>query len=110
NLVVPESELENIKFKFQPNTESGNDVLMCEGVSKNFGEKKIFENVNMHIRKGEKVFIVGSNGCGKTTLFRIIMGTVPADRGEIDCGAKVETEYLDQMQENLNMEKTAMDE
>lgn len=110
NLVVPESELENIKFKFQPNTESGNDVLMCEGVSKTFGEKKIFENVNMHIRKGEKVFIVGSNGCGKTTLFRIIMGTVPADRGEIDFGAKVETEYFDQMQENLNMEKTAMDE
>ena len=110
NLVVPESELENIKFKFQPNTESGNDVLMCEGVSKTFGEKKIFENVNMHIRKGEKVFIVGSNGCGKTTLFRIIMGTVLADRGEIDFGAKVETEYFDQMQENLNMEKTAMDE
>ena len=110
NLVVPESELENIKFKFQPNTESGKDVLMCEGVSKTFGEKKIFENVNMHIRKGEKVFIVGSNGCGKTTLFRIIMGTVPADRGEIDFGAKVETEYFDQMQENLNMEKTAMDE
>lgn len=110
NLVAPESELENIKFKFQPNTESGNDVLMCEGVSKTFGEKKIFENVNMHIRKGEKVFIVGSNGCGKTTLFRIIMGTVPADRGEIDFGAKVETEYFDQMQENLNMEKTAMDE
>lgn len=110
NLVVPESELENIKFKFQPNTESGNDVLMCEGVSKTFGEKKIFENVNMHIRKGEKVFIVGSNGCGKTTLFRIIMGTVTADRGEIDFGAKVETEYFDQMQENLNMEKTAMDE
>jgi len=110
NLVVPESELENIKFKFQPNTESGNDVLMCEEVSKTFGEKKIFENVNMHIRKGEKVFIVGSNGCGKTTLFRIIMGTVPADRGEIDFGAKVETEYFDQMQENLNMEKTAMDE
>lgn len=110
NLVVPESELENIKFKFQPNKESGNDVLMCEGVSKTFGEKKIFENVNMHIRKGEKVFIVGSNGCGKTTLFRIIMGTVPADRGEIDFGAKVETEYFDQMQENLNMEKTAMDE
>lgn len=110
NLVVPESELENIKFKFQPNKESGNDVLMCEGVSKTFGEKKIFENVNMHIRKGEKVFIVGSNGCGKTTLLRIIMGTVPADRGEIDFGAKVETEYFDQMQENLNMEKTAMDE
>lgn len=110
NLVVPESELENIRFKFQPNKESGNDVLMCEGVSKTFGEKKIFENVNMHIRKGEKVFIVGSNGCGKTTLFRIIMGTVPADRGEIDFGAKVETEYFDQMQENLNMEKTAMDE
>lgn len=110
NLVTPESELENIRFKFMPSTESGNDVLMCQGVSKSFGEKKIFENVNMHIRKGEKVFVVGSNGCGKTTLFRIIMGTVPADRGEIDFGSKVETEYFDQMQENLNMDKTAIDE
>ncbi len=110
NLVVPESELENIKFNFEPKTESGNDVLMCSEVAKSFGEKNIFENVSMHIRKGEKVFIVGSNGCGKTTLFRIIMGTVPADKGEIEFGTKVETEYFDQMQENLNMEKTAIDE
>lgn len=110
NLVVPESELENIKFRFEPKTESGNDVLMCSDVAKSFGEKNIFENVSMHIRKGEKVFIVGSNGCGKTTLFRIIMGTVPADKGEIEFGTKVETEYFDQMQENLNMEKTAIDE
>ena len=110
NLVVPESELENIKFNFEPKTESGNDVLMCSEVAKSFGEKNIFENVSTHIRKGEKVFIVGSNGCGKTTLFRIIMGTVPADKGEIEFGTKVETEYFDQMQENLNMEKTAIDE
>ena len=110
NLVVPESELENIKFNFEPKTESGNDVLMCSEVAKSFGEKNIFENVSTHIRKGEKVFIVGSNGCGKTTLFRIIMGTVPADKGEIEFGTKGETEYFDQMQENLNMEKTAIDE
>lgn len=110
NLVEPDSQLDDIRFRFEPKTESGNDVLMCENISKSFGEKLIFRNVNMHIRKGEKVFVVGSNGCGKTTLFRIITGAVEHDSGEIDFGSKVETEYFDQMQENLNMEKTAIDE
>lgn len=109
-LVAPESELETMRMRFEPKCESGNDVLMCRGLSKSFGEKKLFEDVNFHIRKGERVFILGSNGCGKTTLFRILMGRVPQDCGEYDYGTNVMVGYFDQMQQNLDLSKTAIDE
>ena len=109
-LVAPESELETMRMHFEPKCESGNDVLMCRGLSKSFGEKRLFKDVDFHIRKGERVFILGSNGCGKTTLFRILMGRVPQDSGEYDYGTNVMVGYFDQMQQNLDLSKTAIDE
>lgn len=109
-LIVPDSELETMRMRFEPKCESGNDVLICCGLSKSFGEKKLFEDVNFHIRKGERVFILGGNGCGKTTMFRILMGRVPQDSGEYDYGANVMVGYFDQMQQNLDLNKTAIDE
>lgn len=109
-LVTPDSELETMKMHFEPKCESGNDVLMCRGLSKSFGEKHLFDNVDIHIRKGERVFILGGNGCGKTTLFKIIMGKCPQDRGEYNHGVNVMPGYFDQMQQNLDLNKTAIDE
>lgn len=109
-LVKPESELDTVKMRFTPKYESGNDVLMCKNLSKSFGDKKLFSNVNIHIRKGEKVFILGGNGCGKTTLFRILMGKCPQDSGEYEYGTNVAVGYFDQLQQNLNLENTAVDE
>lgn len=109
-LVTPDSELETMRMRFEPKFESGNDVLICRGLSKGFGEKQLFENVNLHIRKGERVFILGANGCGKTTLFRILNGRIPQDKGEFDLGANVMTGYFDQLQQNLDLSKTAIDE
>ena len=109
-LVTPESELETMRMRFEPKFESGNDVLMCRGLEKAFGDKLLFRNVDIHIRKGERVFILGANGCGKTTLFRILNGRLPQDRGEYDLGANVMTGYFDQMQQNLDLSKTAIDE
>ena len=109
-LVTPESELETMRMRFEPKFESGNDVLMCRGLEKSFGDKHLFRDVNIHIRKGECVFILGTNGCGKTTLFRILNGKMPQDRGEFDLGTNVMTGYFDQMQQNLDMSKTAIDE
>jgi len=71
-LVAPESELETMRMRFEPKCESGNDVLMCRGLSKSFGEKRLFEDVDFHIRKGERVFILGSNGCGKQRCFAFL--------------------------------------
>ena len=109
-LVAPESELETMRMRFEPKCESGNDLLMCRGISKAFGDKQLFKNVNIHIRKGERVFILGENGCGKTTLFKILTAKLPQDRGEFEYGANVMIGYFDQVQQNLNLEKTAIDE
>lgn len=109
-LIVPDSELETMKMHFEPKCESGNDVLICKGLSKSFDDKNLFADVDIHIRKGERVFILGGNGCGKTTLFRILMGKCPQDSGECDFGANVLVGYFDQMQQNLDLSKTAIDE
>lgn len=109
-LVAPESELETMRMHFEPRCESGNDVLICKNLAKAFDDKQLFKNVDIHIRKGERVFIIGGNGCGKTTLFRILTGKTPMDCGEYDYGANVEIGYFDQMQQNLDLSKTALDE
>lgn len=109
-LVAPESELETMRMHFKPRCESGNDVLICKNLAKSFDNKQLFKNVDIHIRKGERVFIIGGNGCGKTTLFRILMGQTPMNSGEYDYGANVEIGYFDQMQQNLDLSKTALDE
>ena len=109
-LVAPESELETMRMHFEPRCESGNDVLICKNLAKAFDDKQLFKDVDIHIRKGERVFIIGGNGCGKTTLFRILTGKTPMDCGEYDYGANVEVGYFDQMQQNLDLSKTALDE
>lgn len=109
-LVTPESELETMRMHFEPRCESGNDVLICKNLAKAFDDKQLFKDVDIHIRKGERVFIIGGNGCGKTTLFRILTGKTPMDSGEYDYGANVEIGYFDQMQQNLDLSKTALDE
>ena len=109
-LVTPESELETIRMNFNIKRETGNDVLICENLAKAFGEKHLFDNVNIHIRKGERVFIIGSNGCGKTTLFNILTCKTASDTGEVRYGSNVDLGYFDQMQNNLNLDKTAIDE
>lgn len=110
-LVEPDDgELQNIHFHFEPKRVSGNDVLKTENLSKAFGDKKLFSNVNMHIKRKERVFILGANGCGKTTLFKILMNKLTADTGRIEFGVNVDVGYFDQVQENLNLSNTALDE
>ncbi|MBQ8860223.1 MAG: ABC-F family ATP-binding cassette domain-containing protein [Ruminococcus sp.] len=109
-LVTPDSELETLSFDLEPKRESGQDVLMCYGLSKCFDGKRIFDNLSMHITKGERVFIIGPNGCGKSTLFKILTSQFDADEGDVRFGAKVDLSYFDQMQKDLNLSKTALDE
>ncbi|MBE6825172.1 MAG: ABC-F family ATP-binding cassette domain-containing protein [Ruminococcaceae bacterium] len=109
-IVTPDSELETLSFTLTPKRESGQDVLMCYDLSKSFDDKKIFDNLSMHLKKGERVFIIGPNGCGKSTLFKLLTSQIKADSGEIRFGAKVDISYFDQMQKDLDLEKTALDE
>ena len=109
-LTAPESELETIHFRFAPKCESGQDVLIVEELKKSFGGETVFDNVNLHIRKGERVFVLGDNGCGKTTLLKIINKLYEADAGSVYLGANVEIGYFDQVQSGLDLKKSALDQ
>lgn len=109
-LTPPDSSLEELRMTFNVKKESGKDVLICENLSKSFGDKMLFKNLNLHLCKGERVFILGANGCGKTTLFNILTGKIPPDAGDFCFGANAEPGYFDQMQNNLNLEKSPLDE
>lgn len=109
-LAAPEQELESMRMRLNPRRESGTDVLIASNLSKSFGEKHLFSNVEFHIRRGERVFIIGDNGCGKTTLFNMLLGRTSCDSGMVDYGAQVDIGYFDQMQSDLDLNKTALDE
>lgn len=109
-LVLPEKELDYIKFDFKINRVSGNDVLFCDNISKTFDNKKVLENISFNIKKGSRVFILGENGIGKTTLFKIIAKKLMADSGNITYGANVDIGYFEQMQDSLSLDKTPFSE
>ncbi len=109
-LVKPEGEESSIHLSFEPKRESGNDVLICRNISKSFDGVPVINNVDMHIRKGERVFIVGANGCGKTTLFKILCGIYDAQYDQLQYGARVDMGYFDQMQSDLTPTKDAVTE
>lgn len=109
-LVAPDGEEETLSLKLEPKRESGNDVLIVKNLSKGFGSNTLFENVDMHIRKGERVFILGGNGTGKTTLFNVLTKKYDAQFDELTFGARVDMGYFDQMQADLNTENTPVEE
>ncbi len=100
----------NMKLKLVPSTLSGEDVLSAEELSKQFDGNLLFEHVNFQIRRGEKIALLGSNGTGKTTLFKMIMGLVPPTSGYLHTGVKVYPGYYDQQQENLSPGNTVLEE
>lgn len=110
SLVQPTQKQEEIRFTFKALPGGGMDVLICDDLSMAFDGTTLFKNADMLIRKGEKVFLLGPNGCGKTTLLKIIMGEYKPTRGECRIGANIEVGYYDQLQENLNMNNTVIDE
>ncbi len=109
-LVIPEEELASIRFDFTADKTSGNDVIQAGELAKSFNGKSLFSNVDLHLRRGERVFLYGPNGCGKTTLLKIIHNLMEADRGFVRLGSNVSIGYYDQTQSGLSDEKMAIDE
>lgn len=109
-LEAPESELDSLRFAFQPRMVSGNDVLLASGLAKAFEEIKLFSDVELHVRRGDRAFLLGPNGCGKTTLLRVLLGRLPADGGRFAFGANVQVGYFDQGLAGLHPDKTVLDE
>lgn len=109
-LEKPEDAPEAIKFAFRAADGSGNDVLTAANLALSFDGKQLFRGVNLDIKRGERVFLIGDNGCGKTSLFKILTEQYKADSGEFRFGARVQPGYFDQAQRGLTESKTALDE
>jgi ATP-binding cassette subfamily F protein 3 len=92
------------------NQESGNDVLRLKGAAKSFETQQLFKDLDLNIYKGEKIALVGANGCGKTTLLKIISGRLVADEGEVWLGSRVELGYYGQEYEEMDSQNTVLEE
>lgn len=101
---------DKMKIKLEPEVVSGNDVLTIEGLTKSFDDVTLFKDLNLEIKRGERVALIGNNGTGKTTILRLINGLIPADSGTIMLGSKVEIGYYDQEHHVLDPDKTLFEE
>ena len=110
-----------MRLTLEPSVISGEDVLTIEGLSKAFEQYNLFSNLNMEIKRGEHVALIGGNGTGKTTILKIINGLVepddgdinklvPKDAGTVILGSRVKIGYYDQEHQVLNMNNTVFDE
>lgn len=110
----PQATLGKMKIRFKEDFKSGRDVILVENLSKSFGRgqnrKELFHSVNLDVKRGERICIVGPNGIGKTTLLKILMGEIPADCGYLKVGHNVSFGYYDQEQQDLNPENTVLEE
>lgn len=106
----PKEVHDAMRLSLEPETESGNDVLLITGLKKSFGEKVLFTDVNMDIKRGEHVALIGANGTGKTTILKIINRLIPKDSGTITIGSHVKIGYYDQEHQVLSPEKTIFEE
>ena len=97
---------EKIELYIPPGPRLGTNVIEANGVSKAFGDKLLYEDLNFNLPPAGIVGIIGPNGAGKTTLFRMIMGQEEADGGKFSIGETVKVSYVDQQHANIDPEKT----
>ncbi len=110
----PQVENGKMKITFQEDFKSGKDVIRGEKLGKSFGygymKQNLFSGVELDIKRGEKICILGPNGIGKTSLLKIIIGELEANEGHISLGHNVKVAYYDQEQKTLNENATVMEE
>ncbi len=109
-LVVPDKALKSVHFSFKNDIRTGDEVLYVENLEKAFPGKALFKNFNLSILREERVFLLGPNGCGKSTFLKIINKEVQPDSGFFKLGTNVKIGYFDQNIDKLNSEKTVLDE
>ena len=106
----PELYRKKAKISFDPSVVSGNDVIQIRDMSMGFDDRILFKDLNLDIYRGEKVALIGPNGIGKSTLFKIIMNEVTPLTGEVKLGTNVNVSYFHQEQKTLNLNNTIIDE
>ncbi len=110
-LKAPTKErIQDLELFIPPGPRLGDKVVEAVNITKAFDDKLLYENLSFSIPKGAIVGIIGPNGVGKTTLFRMIVGQEKPDKGEFDVGETVKYAYVDQGKETLDLDKTVYDE
>lgn len=105
-----EKHADDLEIYIPPGPRLGDVVIEAHGVSKAYGDKVLFEDLEFSLPKGGIVGVIGPNGAGKTTLFRLITGQDQADAGTFKVGETVKLGYVDQSRDSLAAEKTVFDE
>ncbi len=100
------SKEDQLELYIPPGPRLGSKVIEAKGVSKSFGDRLLFENMEFSLPQGGIVGVIGPNGAGKTTLFNMITGREAPDAGSFDVGTTVEMAYVDQEHHDLNPEDT----
>ncbi len=103
-------EEHTVRFSFDVRRRSGEDALEVKRLSKSFEDRKLFDNVSFKMRTGDRIALIGSNGVGKSTLFKILMNQVTPDTGAVQYGTNIDVGYYDQHQHQLNPNNTVLDE
>ncbi len=106
----PEEAEKAIDFDFKVKSGGANEVLVLEDIKKSFGTKNVLSGCDMKIMKGERVFLLGDNGCGKTSLLKVILNLEKADSGYLRIGNGIYLGYYEQQHTSLSPEKTVYDE
>ncbi len=106
----PKADPKGISMRFGTAEASGNDVLSVRGLTFGYGDAPLFTDLNFTVKRGERIFVVGPNGCGKSTLCKLLIGKLAPLRGVVESGYHVEVGYYDQENQNLTPENTVLDE
>lgn len=109
-LVVPEKALKSVHFSFKTDIRTGDEVLSVKNIQKSFPDKPLFKNFDLSVFREDKVFLLGPNGCGKSTFLKIINKELTQDYGTFKYGTNVKIGYFDQNIDKLNSDKTVLDE
>lgn len=108
--IEPPKDNKKTNLRFETKKTSGKDVLIVKNLKKSFGDHLVFENINANVYKNDKIGLIGPNGVGKSTFFKIIEGSVPPDDGEVKIGSNVDIAFFYQELDNLNTNNTVIDE
>lgn len=106
----PESDPETIRLRFHPQIQSGYNVLQMENLSYRYDQEWLFQHLSLDVKRGERIALIGPNGIGKTTLFKLILQQLSPSEGKITFGTHVETAYYDQEHTSLHPLKSIFNE